>query len=349
MAKKTKGGKRDALWAEAKQRCRLNREDIRMAKEMGLNPRSLIKNIPSKSEPWKLPVKDWIHEMYQKRQEKATKKKARRSALEQRAREGATGMPVAPSVSSFSSGRGLLAADIDHRQGKPPPGLTEPIPAAPFGNEESWDEDLIGIAEDSWPRTRNIRPSKQKIEEQDQYMLRQQRNLRLAANAIADAFAQLPEVEKVVLFGSVAVPLNKEVPRFRAFRRHGIAVWHECKDVDLAVWLSDLDHLRNLQKARSHALNELYQRQDVGVAHHQVEILIMEPGTDNYLGRLCTFNRCPKDKLDCLVPGCGDVPFLQRLKGFVFSKDALTIGKAITLFERQGIAPLKEDNDVALP
>ena len=96
MAKKKKGGKRDALWAEAKRRCRLNREDIRMAKEMGLNPRSLIKNIPSKSEPWKLPVKDWIHEMYQKRQEKAARKKARRSALEQRAREGATGIACGP-------------------------------------------------------------------------------------------------------------------------------------------------------------------------------------------------------------------------------------------------------------
>ena len=31
------------LWAEAKKKCRLNEEDIRMAKEMGLNPKSLIK------------------------------------------------------------------------------------------------------------------------------------------------------------------------------------------------------------------------------------------------------------------------------------------------------------------
>jgi len=32
-------------------RCRLSKEDVGMAKEMGLNPRNLIKNIPSKSEP----------------------------------------------------------------------------------------------------------------------------------------------------------------------------------------------------------------------------------------------------------------------------------------------------------
>jgi len=67
--------KKDMLWAEAKRRCRLNNEDIRMAKELGLNPRSLIKNIPSKTQQWKLPVKDWIREMYQKHQEKAAKRR----------------------------------------------------------------------------------------------------------------------------------------------------------------------------------------------------------------------------------------------------------------------------------
>jgi len=65
-------------WVEAKKKCRLNEETVKMAKEMGLNPRSLIKNIPNKSEQWKAPVSLWIQEMYQKRQEKALKKKARK-------------------------------------------------------------------------------------------------------------------------------------------------------------------------------------------------------------------------------------------------------------------------------
>ena len=64
------------LWAEAKRKCRLNESDIRMAKEMGLNPKSLIKNIPSPKEQWTLPVKDWIHEMYEDRQRKQKKKAA---------------------------------------------------------------------------------------------------------------------------------------------------------------------------------------------------------------------------------------------------------------------------------
>jgi hypothetical protein len=64
------------LWAEAKKKCRLNEEDIRMAKEMGLNPKSLIKNIPSPREQWKQPVKVWIHEMYEDRYGKKKNKAA---------------------------------------------------------------------------------------------------------------------------------------------------------------------------------------------------------------------------------------------------------------------------------
>ena len=66
------------LWEEAKKKCRLGEEEIRMAKEMGLNPKSLIKNIPNKSEQWKAPVKDWIQEMYEKRREKSEKKAKRK-------------------------------------------------------------------------------------------------------------------------------------------------------------------------------------------------------------------------------------------------------------------------------
>lgn len=68
------------LWDEAKRRCHIGDEEIRMAKEMGLNPKSLIKNIPSRSEMWKAPVKDWIHDMYDKRQRKSQQKAERRAA-----------------------------------------------------------------------------------------------------------------------------------------------------------------------------------------------------------------------------------------------------------------------------
>jgi len=47
-----------------------------MARELGLNPRTLIKNIPSPTQQWKLPVKQWIQELYEKRTEKYLRKNA---------------------------------------------------------------------------------------------------------------------------------------------------------------------------------------------------------------------------------------------------------------------------------
>jgi hypothetical protein len=68
----------DEQWADCKKKCRLNADDIALAKRLGLNPRSLIKNIPSRSEPWKAPVKDWLREIESKRDKKAVQKQRRK-------------------------------------------------------------------------------------------------------------------------------------------------------------------------------------------------------------------------------------------------------------------------------
>lgn len=65
----------DALWQEAKKKCKLNQEEIKIAKELGLNPKSLIKNIPNKSEQWKAPVGVWIREIQDERKRKSLQKK----------------------------------------------------------------------------------------------------------------------------------------------------------------------------------------------------------------------------------------------------------------------------------
>ncbi len=64
---KLKKSDKEQLWAEAKRRCRLSDEAIRMARELGLNPRSLIKNVPSPTQQWKAPVEDWVRDIYEKR------------------------------------------------------------------------------------------------------------------------------------------------------------------------------------------------------------------------------------------------------------------------------------------
>jgi len=50
--------KKDQFWVEAKRRCHLSNEAVNMAKEMGLNPKSLIKNIASSAQQWKAPWKN---------------------------------------------------------------------------------------------------------------------------------------------------------------------------------------------------------------------------------------------------------------------------------------------------
>ncbi|MCT8136854.1 hypothetical protein H1D32_03235 [Anaerobacillus sp. CMMVII] len=54
-------------WVEAKKICRLNDSDIQMAKELGMKPKSLIKNIPVPNEQWKAPVKLWVRELYEEK------------------------------------------------------------------------------------------------------------------------------------------------------------------------------------------------------------------------------------------------------------------------------------------
>ena len=276
----------DAEWAEAKRRCRLSAADVKMAKELGLRPHSLLKNIPSPRESWKTPVREWVRKLYRERHAKM--------------------VPRGP------KGRPRDAFESD----------TCDLPAGRWGAE---------------------------VEEENARLLGRQEELRLAAEYVAAAFARMKEVQRIALFGSVAVPLRKEVPRLRQFRRSGVTLWHECKDLDIAVWLADCGSLHALTRARGRAVNELFDETGIGVAHHQVDVFIMEAGTDRYLGRLCTFGTCPKGKPECLVPGCGAAPFLRQHADFVFDPASLAPERVVTLFDRArslGPPARRVDDDV---
>ncbi len=109
----------------------------------------------------------------------------------------------------------------------------------------------------------------------------------------------------IALFGSAANPPWKEVPRFRGYRRAGIAPWRECADVDIVVWLSRSDRLREMRWRVDHTLPVILDDTGTGVASHHLDLFVLEPGTDHYLGRMCRFRACPANKSKCLVPGCG--------------------------------------------
>ncbi|MDR1309425.1 MAG: hypothetical protein LBL95_05960 [Deltaproteobacteria bacterium] len=73
----------EELWQEARRKCRLNEDDLALARRLGLNPLSLIKNIPSRSEPWKAPVKAWLREIDARQQEKSARKRLRKGIARQ--------------------------------------------------------------------------------------------------------------------------------------------------------------------------------------------------------------------------------------------------------------------------
>src|SRR5207253_7839357 len=54
-------------WPEAKKLCRLNQNDIEMAKRLGFGPDALVRARPDPKQKWKLPVNDWVRELYFKR------------------------------------------------------------------------------------------------------------------------------------------------------------------------------------------------------------------------------------------------------------------------------------------
>lgn len=173
------------------------------------------------------------------------------------------------------------------------------------------------------------------IEEQNAHMLRRQRDFRMAADVVTDAFMGFEEVEAVAVIGSVAKPLWKEIPRFREFRRARVEVWHECRDLDLAVWISSQDRLGELRRARDRSLREAFEAgKGPSVTGHQVEIFLIEPRSDRYLGRLCSFGTCPKGKLDCMVPGCGAIPFNKKVDGFTPYADLLAPASHARLYRR---------------
>jgi hypothetical protein len=179
------------------------------------------------------------------------------------------------------------------------------------------------------------RPTRKQIAEADEHQRQRHANFHRAAELVARAFAAFPEVDAIALIGSVAQPLWREVPRFQPYHRLRIEILHECKDVDLAVWIMHLNNLGALNRARNKAVMGFRGELGSGVANHQVDIFLLEPGTDRYLGRLCCFSQCPKGKRECLVEGCGREPFLKQHEDFVFRSDATAEDRIIRLFDRR--------------
>ena len=153
--------------------------------------------------------------------------------------------------------------------------------------------------------------------------------LRLAADYVARQFASVPEVERVVLFGSVAARPDVEG---RAPNTSG-PVSRPPRDLDLAVWVSQTGCMSALQQARVEGLRRLFADHEIGVAHHEVDVFIFSG--EAYVGRLCLYGRCPREgKPECLEQGCGRVPLLRQDLRFRLRPDALDPACTVVLYRK---------------
>jgi len=64
MAKKKKIPVKDQMWIDVRKQFRLSDVHIQMARELGMNPKKFGKLANHKQEPWKLPLPDFIEELY---------------------------------------------------------------------------------------------------------------------------------------------------------------------------------------------------------------------------------------------------------------------------------------------
>ena len=64
MAKKNRIPTKLAPWIEARRRFHLSHAHVQMARELGLNPKKLGGCASNRDEPWKLPLPEFIAELY---------------------------------------------------------------------------------------------------------------------------------------------------------------------------------------------------------------------------------------------------------------------------------------------
>ena len=64
MTKEKKLSPKDQAWIDARKRYRLSHNHIQMAREISLNPKKLGELANYKQEPWKLPLPEYIEELY---------------------------------------------------------------------------------------------------------------------------------------------------------------------------------------------------------------------------------------------------------------------------------------------
>ncbi len=215
------------------------------------------------------------------------------------------------------------------------------------GDTEITDEELSFEAQEIIEHhVRETPVSYGEINEEDREMLKRQEDFRKAARALTRHLAEIPAVRRVVLFGSTVLPLWKEVPRFARLRKKQIKIYHEVGNIDLAVWVAKPFNADQLRKTMGSTVNELVQKEVyLSVASHHFSIHLIEqntvagtpglPSAGRYLGMVCHYKKCPNQKPECFVDGCGAVKHVRILPWFNLKPHRLNTHNSQVLYDAE--------------
>jgi len=148
------------------------------------------------------------------------------------------------------------------------------------------------------------------------------------ATQLAERLIEFPEVERIVLFGSLAKP-----PFRRRFKYKKRMYFHYPKDIDLALWLSSLENLDAMRQVLTMPLPPASQKAR-GIRESNMKLFVFDSHSSKYLGRVCHSNRCPHGGFECMCAWSGKPPYLKTTHDFVLHPDAISRISSQLLFER---------------
>lgn len=280
-----------------------------MAKELGFKPKSLMKNIPSPSQRWKMPVKQWIRELHEERFGRRT--------------GGTKPKPTSPDRDESMFVRMPNPADDAHEERWLSP-------------EEDDQDEFQALAEAMLPQVEFVVPLQMDPNDpgfEQQRLGRRQKNVCWAACSLTMRLREVPAVDRITLFGSVATSVRRPFGQPWS-GPEGLAV---CHTLNLAVWVAawDAATLCTLDLIVRQTLLSLRDVERIILEDERVEVILIESGTDRFLGRL---RRCDPQTA---------APFLEIPPEYVFRLEPLREPQAFHLFDRIATPPPEPPTDDA--
>ena len=154
------------------------------------------------------------------------------------------------------------------------------------------------------------------IARQDDGLLRRYRDFRRAADALAAAWRSHPEEAAVTLIGSVRRSLGRKCRALHPIGERGSRCGTNARTSISRYGSRTRATLTAFAGPTPKPYAWCGTKKPSGVASHEVDAFVLEPGTDRYLGRLCDFNYVPRARPSVWCRAVGSRSFCAGTRTF---------------------------------